>query len=122
MAKLAGLTRAEFDDRTVWKNLLNTVQEKQGKGDAFPMDEARKAASKILVDGIRGDEPALLLGGNVARAFGFKHGKPFDSFGPIILFPHPSGINRFWNDPRNIRKAKRFLREIFYLQNLPNLL
>lgn len=111
LAKLAGLTRAEFEDRTVWKNLINSVQGKQGKGDAFPMAEAKKAAIKIL-DGIPAESAILLLGGNVARAFGFKP-KYFNSIGPFKIFPHPSGINRWYNDPRNVRKAQKFLRKIF---------
>lgn len=29
------------------------------------------------------------------------------------VFPHPSGVNRWWNDPDNTRRAERYLRRLW---------
>lgn len=92
-------------------NLLNAWPGPDGaKGDAFPVDEARLAARRV-----RFNTPVVLLAGHrVARAFGLRVG--YLEWTTLrgrraAVLPHPSGINRWWNDPRNRRRASRFIRE-----------
>ena len=58
---------------------------------------------------------AVLLGGNVAAAF--RHRGPpltwrWAGGAPCLRFPHPSGVNRWWNDAGNARAARRVLRRL----------
>ena len=59
----------------------------------------------------------LLCGRRVAAAFGFRadvaylrwyrwEGKWY------AVIPHPSGIVRWYNDPANVQRARRFLRRL----------
>src|SRR5436190_20238329 len=54
-----------------------------------------------------------LSGKNVARCFGFRD-VPFLAeihiYGRrVLIFPHPSGTNRWWNERRNERRARQLL-------------
>src|SRR4029434_9336717 len=58
-------------------------------------------------------ERIVLLGKNVARCFGFGD-VPFlaeiSIYGRrFLIFPHPSGVNRWWNERRNERRARQLL-------------
>ena len=65
----------------------------------------------------------VFLGKQVANAFGCK-GRWFhwrEARLPIgdprvqcrcAIVPHPSGRNRFWDDPENVQEARRFLSEL----------
>ena len=57
----------------------------------------------------------VLLGANVCRCFGLPF-EPINSYpselGTIFVLPHPSGLNRWWNDPQNLSDAKRFCCDI----------
>lgn len=61
----------------------------------------------------------VLLGSRVARAFGFVHAVHFEVYqtgGPAVaVMPHPSGLNRFWNDPANVALAEAFLRRVLHV-------
>lgn len=57
--------------------------------------------------------PLVLLGAKVCAAFGV----PFIPFtasttvdGPLVVLPHPSGLNRLWNDPMAYVRARDALR------------
>lgn len=86
-----------------------------GKGDRFPMTEARVAARDKLPQLL--GRKVVFCGSGVAEAF--------DAVEPIAPFtwmmrlhaaasfqwamvPHPSPVNRFWNDPANVARAKQF--------------
>lgn len=86
-------------------------------GSLFPPDLAAEAA-----DGLREElegRLVLLAGKRVARAFGLS--KP-DYFEPLPrapapgavawVVPHPSGINRWWNEPRNRMLARHFYEQL----------
>lgn len=85
-------------------------------GPTFDADEARAFASAAPADW-RG-ATAVLLGGKVARAFGQK-------FQPICLprivsggftvrtLPHPSGLDRWYNDAANRALAAELLYELY---------
>lgn len=87
-----------------------------GVGDAFPMSEARAQALAISDTWVSGDR-IVLCGRNVARSFGWTS-LPYLSWerGPfdiaISVFPHPSGLNRWWNDLDNRVEAAMFLRDL----------
>jgi hypothetical protein len=54
------------------------------------------------------------MGRNVARSFGQRHTPYLVKFHlvhhcPAFVFPHPSGINRWWNDPHNVSQAASIL-------------
>jgi hypothetical protein len=58
----------------------------------------------------------LLAGHRVAAAFGVREGylREFVLQGvPAAVVPHPSGVNRWWNDPANVARASAFLRGVF---------
>lgn len=116
LADLCGITPEQFLARFRRVNLIDKHLGKVGKGDRFPMDQARKGAVDLLMTGAIARSPVVLLGANVARAFGFGPGsypllrllpRPASPHG-IALCPHPSGVNRWWNDHSNDLAARRF--------------
>ncbi len=82
-----------------------------GKGDAFPMARARELAEAMWPD-LYG-RTIMLVRQGVARAFRmwpcdlltWEHKKAWS----ICVMPHPSGRNRWWNDPENRARAEEFL-------------
>lgn len=96
------------------ENLLAFYPGREGRGAAFPRATAAVAARRVLVN----LEPAstiVMLGHRVAGAFGVRA----DYFAWVRLgssraavFPHPSGLNRYWNVPENRRRASVFLRGV----------
>lgn len=104
-------------------DFLNVFDHWPGKGiggDKFPMAEAKIRAKKML-DQLK-DRTVVLLGANVARAFGairFKYLGVYELRHPdrpsevisraLTVVPHPSGVNRHWNNPKNREVAKSFL-------------
>lgn len=97
-------------------NLLDYFPGKDGKGDRFPMMEARIEARKLtpLLQG----RSVIFVGMQVAEAFGaiaakFYEWRLYPSVWSIDGFqgapiPHPSGINHHWNDKENVERAKQF--------------
>jgi uracil-DNA glycosylase len=117
LADLAGLTPDNFRLMFELTNLLPTFPGKAGKGDLFPIDEARVAALRMLVSGRLGARPVVLLGANVERAFALAPDVPVLRWRPrlavlVATCPHPSGVSRWWNDPANERAARRFWRRL----------
>jgi hypothetical protein len=94
-------------------NLLGEFPGKAAKGDLFPMAEGRAAAR--MVEAFAPHDRLVLLGGNVCRAFGLRLA-PLERTvrrGRLWLHvPHPSGVNRWWNDPENERAAEAALRSV----------
>lgn len=66
LAKLCGISHAEFLNAFELVNLLERWPGKSGKGDAFPMAEARLVAASL---DFRNRPLVVLVGRNVARAF-----------------------------------------------------
>lgn len=121
LAALCGLTLDEFLDRFHRVNLIERFPGKQAKGDAFPIDEARRGAIRLLTEGWLDHRwRVVLLGGNVVRTFGLAADleKPLAFYtlgfahGGAAYCPHPSGVNRWWNDPANERAARKFWRAL----------
>lgn len=115
---LAGLTLRGYVETFERANLLGAFPGRgPGKGDLFPMREARGEAARWAPE--LGGRDLVFLGRKVADAFGFPP-KPFlrwawfDGPAGTVLrgacLPHPSGVNIWWNDERHRRRARRFLR------------
>jgi uracil-DNA glycosylase len=103
------------------RNALDYFPGKEGKGDAFPPEEA-KAAIERIVDQVKGTEVDRLIfvGRGTANAFaldvdhvgGYLAWFRTAATGPrvwLAILPHPSGINRWYNDPQNRAAAALFL-------------
>src|SRR5215510_4090733 len=110
IARLAGMSYDELI--ACRRKQLNThYSGKRSKGDAFDQAKGNVNAADILLDWRV--ERIVLLGKNVARCFGFRdlpflaeiriYGRRF------LIFPHPAGTNRWWNERRNERRAQQLL-------------
>lgn len=115
LARMFGLSKADYlrDRRIERRNILEEWPGKAAKGDAFPRAEALAAA--ILQEREFRGRRVIFLGKGVARAFGFPTAEylkwtPWFLSGIAAILPHPSGVNRWYNDGGNARRAKRFLR------------
>jgi len=121
LSEMSGVTRKTWLLRTARLNVFDTWPGKSGKGDAFPLQAAREIVDDLLPR-LQG-RPVILLGGNVSAAFQYNHG-PFEwhwhRFMWIARCPHPSGVNRWWNDSRNVAQAQRFWRSLFRRGKAPH--
>jgi uracil-DNA glycosylase len=120
LATLAGVGSSGDDIPNYFTliNLLDHYPGKEGKGDAFDMALATQAARKLTVElkAMRRTR-ILMMGKKVRRAMGvqgqWEYLEWFD-FGPhrATVFPHPSGVNRWWNDRHNVDRAELFLHRL----------
>lgn len=94
-------------------NVLYTFPGKHERDDKFPMTKARPAA-EAMRHFLYGRE-VLLVGRGVAEAFGHEPSylewvlEPWWGYRYAVL-PHPSGRNRWYNEPGNRERAEEFLR------------
>lgn len=125
-ARLARLMRIPQSEMLELFDFVNVFEHFPGKtasgrGDRFPMPEARVAARRLWESG-RISSRVILLGSNVCRAFDlfpdmcrFSLVKPavwHRGYGPIrhtTTIPHPSGMCRFYNDVYNKARVAAFL-------------
>lgn len=91
---------------------------REGKGDLFSVTDAREPAAEIvaLIEAHGGGE-VVLLGKNVAKAFGVVEAdwlEMIDLTSKVraSIVPHPSGVNYWWNDKKNRRAAATHLRRV----------
>lgn len=113
LARLLGILPAHFVNRYARINLNSEWIGKVGKGDVFDLAEGRRAAAVLLQGSWT---HYVLLGKQVAKSFDVRegfletvhHGRKH-----FFILPHPSGINRWWNEPENVTSAgielRRFL-------------
>jgi uracil-DNA glycosylase len=114
-------------------NLLGNRQRLGPGGSEFPAREAA-AAARVLADAspwFGGGRAVLLAGKRVAAAFGLREPEYFrveriridrwtsgggadmwERSVVAVVVPHPSGRCRWWNDPRNRRRASRWFRRL----------
>ena len=120
--KLLNMSQGEMLKCHDFKNVLSRWPGKGAGGDKFPMAEARIAAEALIP--LMKDRTVVLLGYNVARAFNiqaftylqcyvFRH-RGVEVTQDMYVIPHPSGINRHWNDRTNIDEARKLLRFISF--------
>lgn len=94
-------------------NLLDRWPGSAGRGARFPRRAAEDGRGRVLA-ACQGVPVVLFAGRRVARVFGLARA-PYFRFvrladgGRRAVVPHPSGVNRWWNDPANVRRARRFL-------------
>lgn len=113
---LAGVDNLE-EHFVLWNMFEDPADTRTEKGDGFDMTLARIIAKDMIRDIHRINAPVvLLMGRNVEQAFGFRRGEWLKARRwkglLFIVFPHPSGINTFWNDRRNKEAAGRLLKQI----------
>jgi uracil-DNA glycosylase len=120
IARLAGMS---YDELIACrrKHLNTHYTPKHDKGKAFDHAKGNVNAADVLLDWRV--ERIVLLGKNVARCFGLRdlpflaeiriYGRRF------LIFPHPSGANRWWNERRNERRAQELLQQFLRGENLP---
>jgi uracil-DNA glycosylase len=124
LARLAELDPGALGDHFLLVNLLSGWPGQCGKGSAFPVRRAARAADRVLpMIMAEGVALVVLAGRRVQAALGLGGpGRPFlewDHFAPWsqagfshAVLPHPSGVNHWWNDPANEALAGRFLRSL----------
>ena len=120
IARLAGMS---YDELIACRRRhLNThYSGKCRKGKAFDRAKGNVKAADVLLDWRV--ERIVLLGKNVARCFGLGdlpflaeiriYGRRF------LIFPHPSGTNRWWNERRNERRAQQLLQRFLRGETVP---
>lgn len=112
--RLRDLLGAPLEDVFRVRNLLDTWPGPgNGKGSGWDADAARERALEVF-DEIERGVPTVFVGRRVARAFGHPYDY-LDVVGvayPMVVVPHPSGVNRWWNDAANEARAKALLRSL----------
>lgn len=96
LARILGLGEKRYLDAFDRRNLCPTE---------WSMRVARAEAALIMAAPAR---PVVLLGAKVARAFGLPY-RPFTRSAHLFLLPHPSGLNRIWNEPGSVHRARELL-------------
>ena len=113
LAALCGLTKKEYLRKFRRLNIFDAWPGKNGKGDAFPLAQARIRAAQLVKNLMH--ERVVFVGIKTAEAFSFEFAplkwQRFNN-GAAAILPHPSGVNRWWNDPGNRKMASRFMRAI----------
>lgn len=111
LAGACGMGREEYMALTERCNVLRRWPGKSGKGDRFPMRQAKTNARRLALR--FGGRRVILLGRSVAKAFGLTVGylKWVNIGFDVAVVPHPSGINRWWNGARNKAAARRFMED-----------
>lgn len=112
IAELAGVALDAF----ALYNVLDAWPGHAGKGSRFPpLRDARPAATDLLPL-LAGHARVVVAGKRAAAALGFREPYLVWADGPTggrwAVLPHPSGVNRWWNDPENADAARRFLRKL----------
>jgi hypothetical protein len=95
-------------------NLNHYYSGKEGKGDAFDFDIGEESAKKLISMPYR---RYVLLGASVTSCFSISW-SPLELWErgdkSFLCFPHPSGINMWYNKPENRKRAKAKLKEFVY--------
>lgn len=115
LALLAGLSHDDYLSTFERLNLLEVRQDRAPKGFTFDMEAAKKAATRLLQGPIVPGRLVLLLGFRVAGAFGLKNERfvKQDLHGAeAYVLPHPSSVNRWWNDADNVKVASTFMHNV----------
>ena len=125
LCRLFGCSWREYIQETERINVLGYWPGKAGKGDVFPIAEARALAVGLLPKLRR--RKVLFVGKATARVFGCEappcqwddhynqHGWAF----AFAIIPHLSGVNRWWNDPNHHAQAEAFMREAWANRKAP---
>ena len=115
VARIAGLTTEAFLAKAEAVNIFPKWPGRASKGghDAFDVEQATRLAAEMTIEG----RHVVYLGRNVARAFGHPRAEFFATLADARAttawcMPHPSGANRWWNDPVHREEARAFLQMV----------
>ena len=115
LVELLGVDNEAYLEQFDRVNLLQKFPGKWARDDRFPMKEAKIAAAAIRP--FLKHRMVIMLGRVVAEAFGVPPcpqvmwiARP--GFHGVAVLPHPSGRNRWYSDPNNMRAARRFMRKV----------
>lgn len=107
LADLMGMEQVSFCQRFARFNL------NRHHSSMFDVSEAKYNAQAIIWAGMRRGDIAVLLGRKVAAVFGLNLAPWFtwhEKGGRnLLVMPHPSGKNLWWNDEDNQQQARRVL-------------
>lgn len=118
LADLAGISTVAYLRRTRRTNLVETDE------DWSDRVAVRSGAARVLAEMAR-HERVVVLGVRSAGALGIADWPLFDWLPYVVTTldghplwttlvaraPHPSGRNRWWNDPANVERARAFWRD-----------
>lgn len=115
LCAMMGLTSREYLRRVDRINLLPVYP-----GGSWSVIVARAAADNLRCSGLFRGRNVILLGRRVQEAFyGNATMPPYCQMGlsgrgqcMIGFIPHPSGRNLWYNDKKNMKKVKKFLKEV----------
>jgi hypothetical protein len=95
-------------------NVIQRFPARSGKGASFPLQEARAGLDRLWRRTPR-RVAFVYMGKRVAAADGWRGAylEWGESRGRrVCTFPHPSGINMWWNEPANVELAMAFIRGV----------
>ena len=123
LLQMMGITADEYRDSFIRLNLIDHYPGRlaSGRGDKFPLKEAKKGAVRILSQ-FAFPHKILCVGHRVGECFIPKSRIKYyewilcvSNYPPAVrdvaVIPHTSGLNRYWNDPDCVRLAENFLRK-----------
>lgn len=118
----------DLDHLRKWFDLENLIPEKlskrpTGRGDVFHVKRAHQRAEEIIAASAA-SRVVIACGRQVWSAFGCDLSAEWfgrcllpNKRGELVelrLFPHPSGISHFWNEPQNVQRARDALKAIAF--------
>lgn len=118
MAECCGMTLASFLGHFERTNLLKVRQDTKEKGFEFDAAAGSNAAHEMADPAfssfaLHDDRVVLLLGHRVATAFGAANvyfmEQHVGTRAKVYVLPHPSGVNRWWNEPANLNTMREFM-------------
>ena len=107
LASMFEVPEDEMMDAVVWLNLYE-----------YPGTRPERYV-RLVEESAATEDAIVLLGRRVQRSFGLDGQDALTEIvrsggGPVILcLPHPSGLNRWWNDPAHVVAATEALRRIW---------
>jgi hypothetical protein len=123
LSELFGVPYEHLDSIVGRFNLCPKYIGKNEKGDAFDKKLGDEVAEKICLYLWKRKDPldVIFLGRNVAKCFkanwDFALRFPITDKLKFSIIPHPSMVNRFWNEKKNVNKIKKFLKKIIEENN-----
>lgn len=117
-AMVRGQSRTRLDQIVLGEKWVVNLLPPDNKPGSWDQKMARQMAAEAEA-WLRGKRcpirGVVLLGRRVGNMF--MPGAAFGTTGrigdiPVLLVPHPSGRNRFWNEAENVKKAKRWAKRL----------
>lgn len=111
LAACCNLTLEDFLRYFDRVNLLHVRQDSKEKGFEFDAKAAAAEACRLRKEWPSG-RTVILLGRRVAEAFGVPQTPYFERRihdHDFYVVPHPSGLNRWYNDPTNMINMNEFM-------------